>query len=1712
MDRLSPFKLWGTAKAPAVASQSNDQALSSNEFSGRGRTSMVRGAELQLASVLTENAEDLLVLQSLATRIQLRFPTRSIENGTIRVGDVWVRATEELGPPEDVMLQLSYNGIRLEDHSVPCRNYKVKNKSVLECTWVRIQRERERGRAPRLTKGKGQSTLSTTEFVEASMPIRKGSLSSLPSSEDGLPNTSKGKQKVKTAPVEIELPRSANTTEHYFVKPTMMRPNSTFVGREAELAELHMMLMDKKRRSEGSSAVFLQCLPGGGKTHLARQYVYQHLDDYPGGVFFLRAKSVEELSAGFWDIAQTATLPFQGVDDHNPNYFIEAVRKWFERRHHWLLVLDGIHFNSSDFEQFIPDSTETSILYTSTEISFASFTFRNPQLLRLPLLTAKEAQELLLTELNIPERTQDDLRNSMELVQAMGFLPVVIHAVAQRLKASGEPLAKFAKAYSREPRLRGLGAYLAVVDELRSLDAVEALNLINIICFFGQQIPVELIYLGLASVDVPLKCFEPIIGKSFNNTLKILTKFALIDRNDRKYFLGDQSRSFDELEDVNERIYEIDTITMHGALQGFFIDCSRADRLTSIWLDRAAALFCQSFSVALQRINRTTNVGRVEDFQVYAIHGQQLQQHFHQTKKGQIPSKWKSTLQRSIDTISYEIEKRSSEEMGTSGFPNLGEFRLSVFDRSSSANTSRDLSPNLVQRVGDSDLESIASIEDDIFSTAGSFSSSSTVSSIRFTVIELIVGKFIEDNELSALYEEAIKRMSNERFVRNQRRLLKKFFLDLRPHAKTPIQKQAIRTLRGRAERTSIAEQIWSIVNPSNASRHAQMAALLAQKPDKQSQLDRLLGGDSADAEGGENEQDTLSEESEGSDSGGSGFANEETKYTNVDVATEFIVDGAPFKQYKLNLRGFLRMDPSRAKLQELVVAGDIVAVTTILSTRFEEVAQLEYDWLHELLDIGCSFEEMAMLLIDGEKASPWVLLNQVASITAQPSVGLHQTHCVHSGGQKVDTAPRLINANSPKTEAITTIDNSRIQEIISELCGIAGAIPLQSDGLGWMPSVRFNGDNSIAWIRYANDDSPATPTVCDPVLRMLHAMRRAYHAVGYLQEVGICCDTFTILVLQTEQPVHGNPSVELCNIDISLVESLYSSLQHWETHPTDVHNVDYLLDCGSIAKTIIRKISEDYIGNPDTSDLATSLNECALAVQILTVGILSYVQGHVGSLHPDFLVEPLSELHLLGNDTSYPIVHIAVNLIELTCVGDMLQKPVLVFRAANLADSNNLAFSGDVKKRYDLFASPEDIADTWSPARFLVDTASTGEFEPKDDSRNLWAIEVGGGTIAQTSPSSRNLHWSAGSASTFNGTFNSKKKILIGGVTVNDKCPLDEAESWRLPATNAYIRHLGTHQGGWELEQKQVGLQGGQYAVLQFNATYVKRSGVTLKQQQLMLPSNEIDLAFLNSACGLQVSFCTGVARRVALRELLADVMVDFVESKVSKPTHWEELKTTYCIVDNFRAGNLGQWFDGLKPEQRESAIRVVRSLLEVLKDTGIDKNDEELVIAWVRRESPYSCLRLRCEKTSLWARILADSEDCATFACITPSCLEIEKHKCRGLTVAPWHNVSVLLDTAVCPQRSNRELVSVVNMLAPFKLEHQVSYWIGKSGSNLIAKVWLTNDPEPRLVVQQKVIPEKYRSRLPKAMVERLGRLREQQVSNAVASQVVILADMPR
>jgi hypothetical protein len=483
------------------------------------------------------------------------------------------------------------------------------------------------------------------------------------------------------------------------------------------------MLFDKKKRSQGTSAVLIQSLPGGGKTHLARHYVFENKDKFPGGIFWCRAKSETELAANYWDIACKAAL--KQTDSSLPDAkshkeFIKTVRNWLNKRHDWLLVLDGISF-TQNLQKFIPDSTNTSLIYTSTERSATgNHLWMSPQIITLQRLKATDAQILLLQELDKKEPySKEDLQNSLALVQSMEYLPVVIHTVAQQLKLTDEHLGKFARSYASEPKLRGLGAYSAVVDQLEVLGAYEALNLVFILCFFSQHIPVEMIHLGLSILDnrqprIPVRASEPGTGCTLNNTFRILITFALIDRNAQEDGFNssqDSKGSKDMLGD------NIDVIRLHSVVQGFFVDTLLAnedkDQVTkgkkyapkySYWLTKAVEMFCCSYDMASDRISRQPNAGLVEDYRIYEIHGNKLREHLTRHKRISMPAVL-DQLDLRLTKIRAEIERRTPDTSTSIAAGRADVFQVSVFDRSSSSSDtgpdtpSYEREPKLSSRV-----------------------------------------------------------------------------------------------------------------------------------------------------------------------------------------------------------------------------------------------------------------------------------------------------------------------------------------------------------------------------------------------------------------------------------------------------------------------------------------------------------------------------------------------------------------------------------------------------------------------------------------------------------------------------------------------------------------------------------------------------------------------------------------------------------------------------------------------------------------------------------------------------------------------------------------------------------------------------------------------------------------------------------------------------
>ncbi|KAI1347054.1 hypothetical protein F5Y01DRAFT_256713 [Xylaria sp. FL0043] len=499
---------------------------------------------------------------------------------------------------------------------------------------------------------------------------------------------------------EEMFPSQQSRSEHdpgnepIFVSPSVFRPNAYFKGREKELKLLHKMLTDRKIRSIGTSSVLIQSMPGGGKSHLARQYVFEHRYDYPGGIFWIRAKSLQEMEYGYHDIAKVADLNVATSTDQdqmsNTPIVVQAVRAWLNSTENWLLVLDGIHFDFEGLEHYIPFAKNTSIIYTSTERTMGEeYQFDNPQVISLDSLTKREAQELLFEEMGKKKPyTQDDLQRAEELVELMDRLPLMIHVAALQLKATREPLARYLRSYRSRPKVGNLPAYRAVREQLEHRGAVAALNLMSLLAFFGTHIPVEMVALGTKSLDkrTPVKSKGPESRRgSLNITFKILIAFALIERNESREASSASTRSTRSVDMAQD---SLDILRVHGIVQAFFVDILSEKHEVDFWLERAICVFCGAFDASIHRVDKDPQTGIPEDYRRLLIHGQRLLSHLDRFEK-RFPDLQtaREDLESRVDSIQQRIDqltKRVSEAASQGS----ADVIVSVFERTNSLSES----------------------------------------------------------------------------------------------------------------------------------------------------------------------------------------------------------------------------------------------------------------------------------------------------------------------------------------------------------------------------------------------------------------------------------------------------------------------------------------------------------------------------------------------------------------------------------------------------------------------------------------------------------------------------------------------------------------------------------------------------------------------------------------------------------------------------------------------------------------------------------------------------------------------------------------------------------------------------------------------------------------------------------------------------------------
>ena len=753
-------------------------------------------------------------------------------------------------------------------------------------------------------------------------------------------------------------------------------------------------------------------------------------------------------------------------------------------------------------------------------------------------------------------------------------------------------------------------------------------------------------------------------------------------------------------------------------------------------------------------------------------------------------------------------------------------------------------------------------------------------------------------------------------------------------------------------------------------------------------------------------------------------------------------------------------------------------------------------------------------------------------------SQGTSQSQQATTNTAQVCLSPFVPREIVQEQSVLSSVDGSEasrrdiIRRQIDEICGFAGVVPSRKPASQWDGQVHFTEVDGFTTAKVSYDLGDVGDGISDDLLqRLRHVGVRLRRAFGLLQGHRLCCDAFTVL---TESHAESTERVlDLRHISVEAVLPLLDLLDEQLSEPTDMQRLcraaEILLcdfmpeERGTLLDDQLPEVidiqhsdrtAETPLCNPMPEQREDSLNEqlsetvdmqpldrtaetstqrahhlTSLVLQMLSVGLLCYSHAHNGPMQPSFMATAVHRLTLLGchpiNDTArHP--QITGRLVNLTCMSGFIAGPVLAFHL----DKGPAVSPEPDEGGLDVIASPIDVLDTWGSALLVV---CTNSMKPA----GVLAIEIGGGLLFNPRDSNT-LHWQRlqqdGDLMRLLPElrdFSLDVRIRIGAIA-NSQCPLQQSDKLRDFAVACVddLHNLGTSRPFWYHKTSQVALSGGQYGVIQFAAGFEKRDGVTVKMsmlQSIESVQSTLSLDSLEGFYGLEVSLCTGVARRIPLRVLLADVLPAFVEAYVPGPPEWSKFGPD--LIDALKGPNIRDWMSTASMEHKVTAVRTLGSLLIHLKSTGID-TEGNLRVACNLPGMINQCFKLHCTEINAWAKILEDTDHCATFACTTTQCLQTPAVKCKAAGDSHWQNKAESLTTEVCRYRvPSGHIQELSKARRPLVLIERATHSIGPIDAGLTASVRLT-DP-PTLEISRdwfRGIPERYRQRFNLLRRERL------------------------
>ncbi|NKE62150.1 tetratricopeptide repeat protein [Lentzea sp. PSKA42] len=298
--------------------------------------------------------------------------------------------------------------------------------------------------------------------------------------------------------------------------------NPNFTGREELLEQL-----GKRLTAGGTTAVLpsaLHGMGGIGKTQMATEYIYRHVQDYDL-IWWIEAARTTQIKASLTELARQLGLP--GASEANTA--VPAVREALRlgrpfRR--WLLVFDAAE-SPEEVLPFFPTNGPGEVLITSRNPDWAGVA--RP----LELAVFKRDESIELLGKRGPEIDVDDAN---QLAEKLGDLPLAVEQAAAWRAMTGMPVAEYLRLFDEsvaeildtsappDYEVSVAAAWNVSFDELKTRNPA-AHQMLHICAFFSSEPISRDLFTGVSRVSI-----SPELDAALRDPIKLARAIRDINR------------------------------------------------------------------------------------------------------------------------------------------------------------------------------------------------------------------------------------------------------------------------------------------------------------------------------------------------------------------------------------------------------------------------------------------------------------------------------------------------------------------------------------------------------------------------------------------------------------------------------------------------------------------------------------------------------------------------------------------------------------------------------------------------------------------------------------------------------------------------------------------------------------------------------------------------------------------------------------------------------------------------------------------------------------------------------------------------------------------------------------------------------------------------------------------------------------------------------